>query len=253
MGGIIACICCYCCLSTMKPKNIEIMALICNIIEIGFLLWGIIDIPWDDISTAGKIIFFMTCALVVLTFIFLLGLMCLRCSHKINTSKNGVGKCLCIAMMIFDIIGFILIIIAEIIILYNMDDKDDYYYYDSDYRGRRRHSKYSDREWAAAVVSMSFAEIALACHSYCANFLLKLISARTNLSYLEYLEEKDKSNVVLRTVNVVSSPSYNNGGKTELKFIGYDKNGHPIYSGNTQYFAQNNNPNNTTSSFNNST
>ena len=235
MGGIIACICCYCCLTTLKPKTIEIIALLCNIVSIGFLVWGIVDIPWDDISTAGKIFFFITCGCVVLTLIFLLGLMCIRCSGKINTSKNSSAKCLCITMIVFDVLAFILIIISEIIIFYNMDDKDDDYYYD-DYRYRRRRSKYSDREWAASVISISAAEIAIICHTYCANFLLKLISAKTNQSYLEYMEQREDNNIVSRTINVINQPT-NNDRNNQFTFIGYDKNGHPIYQGNTQYFT----------------
>ena len=235
MGGIIACICCYCCLTTLKPKTIEIIALICNIISIGFLIWGIADIPWDDISTAGKVFFYITCGCVVLTLIFLLGLMCIRCSGKINTSKNSNAKCLCITLIVFDILAFILVIISEIIIFYNMDDKDDDYYYYDYYYGRRRQSKYSNREWAAAIISISAAELAILCHSYCANFLLKLISAKTNTSYLKYMEQKENNsnNIVSRTINVLNQPTNTN----QLTFIGYDKDGHPIYSGKNQYFA----------------
>lgn len=237
MGSIIACICCYCCLTTLKPRSIEIIALICNIISIGFLIWGIVDIPWDDISTAGKIFFYIACGLVVITLIFLLGLMCMRCSGKINTSKNSAAKCLCITLIVFDLLAFIIIIIAEIIIFYNMDDKDDDYYYDYYGYRRRRRSKYSDREWAASIISITAAEIAIICHSYCANFLLKLISARTDTSYLEYMEQKDNSNIVTKTINVFNSPV--NERNNQLTFIGYDKDGHPIYSGNTQYITTN--------------
>ena len=236
MGGIIACLCCYCCLTTLKPKSIEIIALLCNIISIGFLIWGIADIPWDDISTAGKIFFYITCGCVVLTLIFLLGLMCIRCSGKINTSKNRSAKCLCITMMVFDILAFILIIISEIIIFYNMDDKDDDYYYYDYYYGRRRRSKYSNREWAASIISISVAELAIMCHSYCANFLYKLISAKTNTSYLDYMEQRENNNnIVSRTINVLNQPTNNN--TNQLTFIGYDKDGHPIYSGKNQYFT----------------
>ena len=92
MGGLLTCICCYCCLTTLKPRIIEIVALICNIIEIGFLIWGIVDVPWSDIKMGGKVMFYIACVLVVLTFLFLLGLMCLRCGNKINTTKNSAGK-----------------------------------------------------------------------------------------------------------------------------------------------------------------
>ena len=133
MGGIIACICCYCCLTGLKPRIIEFLALLCNLVEIGFLIWGIIDIPWDDISTGGKIMYYITCGAIVVTFLLLLLLMCLRCGNTINTTKNDLGKCLCITMVVFDILAFILIIIAEIIIIYNMDDKDDDYNYNNGY------------------------------------------------------------------------------------------------------------------------
>ena len=138
-------------------------------------------------------------------------------------------------MIIFDILAFILIIIAEIIILYNIDDKDGYFYYD--YNRRRRRSRYSDREWAAAIISLTMTEIAIVCHSYCSNFLLKLIYVKTDLSYFDY---KNQKNNMSSTVNVF------NVGQNNLNLIGYDKNGHPVYSMNNQYFNQETKSNNTT-------
>ena len=249
MGSIIACICCYCCLSALKPKCIEVIALICNILEIGFLIWGIIKIPCNDIKIGGKIVFFIPCAFVVLTLLILLILMCFRCANKINTSKNGTAKCLCIVMIVFDILSEILVVIAEIIIINNMRDKDGYSYgygYGYDYydynRRNYNNSKYSNGEWAAAVISVSIAEVALMIHCYCANFLLKLINAKTNKSYLDYIETRSQENNITRNVEVFNSPQ--NQTNTQLNFIGYDQYGHPIYSGNTQYFAQNQNTNN---------
>ena len=244
MGSLIACICCYCCLTALKPKCIEIIALICNILEIGFLIWGIAGIPWNDIKIGGKIVFFILCAFIVLTLLILLILMCFRCANTINTSKNGAAKCLCITMMVFDILSEILIVIAEIIIINNMRDKDDYRFgYGYDYydynRNRYRNSRYSNGEWAAAFISITITEIALAIHGYCANFLLKLIIAKTNKSFAEYMETRsqDNSSMASRTVEIFNSP--NNPTDNQLKFIGYDQNGHPIYSGTTQYFTQN--------------
>ena len=74
------------------------------------------------------------------------------------------------------------------------------------------------------------------CHSYCANFLYKLISARTDTSYLDYMEQRENNNnIVSRTINVLNQPTNNN--TNQLTFIGYDKDGHPIYSGKNQYFT----------------
>ena len=235
MGSIITCICCYCCLTPLKPRCIEILALIFNIIELIFLNWGIADIPWGDINTGGKIIFYIMFSLIIITFLILIVLICLRCSNKINTTKNNTAKCLSSTMIIFDILAFILIIIAEIIILYNIDDKDGYFYYD--YNRRRRRSKFSEREWAATIISHTFVEIALFCHSYCSNFLLKLIYVKTDLSYFDY---KNQKNNMSSTVNVF------NVGQNNLNLIGYDKNGHPVYSMNNQYVNQETKSNNTT-------
>ena len=236
MGSIIVCIGCYCCLLNLKPISIEIIALFANLFEIGFLIWGIVDIPWDDMTTGAKVCFYITCGLILLTFFLLLIIMCLRCSGNINTTKNGIASCLCITTLIFDILAFILIIISECLILYKMWDIDD----DSGYWGHRhRHrSNFSDTEWACAVISLSVAELGILVHSYCISFLLKLIHLKTNLSYREYMDSVDKnvitdSNIITtRAINVFQSPPNINNN---LTLLGYDKDGHPIYSGNTTY------------------
>ena len=238
MGGIIACICCYCCLTTLKPRCIEIMALICNIVEIGFLIYAIAGIPWDPIRNGGKIVFYITCALAVISLIILILLMCLRCGNKINTTKNSAGKCLCVTEIVIDILAGILIIIAEIIILHDMYDKDDWY--DDYYRRRRgrRDSNFSDAEWICVYFSLTGYEFALAIHFYCVSFLIKLISAKTDLSYLKYLETKEENSYVARTMNVFTNPP-NQNNNSQLNFLGYDQNGHPIYAGNAQYMTVN--------------
>jgi hypothetical protein len=242
MGSIITCICCYCCLTPLKPRCIEILALLFNLIEFIFLIWGIVDIPWGDISVGGKIIFYIMFILIIITFLILISLIYLRCSNKINTTKNNTAKCLCTTMVILDILAFIFIIIAEIIILYNIDDKDDYFYYDDN--RRRRRSRYSDREWAAAIISHTIAEMALVCHAYCSIFLLKLIYIKTDLSYFDYMNQKDQNNNMNSNVNVF------NGNQNNLILIGYNKNGHPVYSLNNQNLTQETKPNNTTNDSN---
>ena len=246
MGSIIACICCYCCLTTLKPRCIEVIALLCNILEICFLVWGIIKIPWDNIKIVGKIFFFIPCGLIVLTFLILLILMCFRCGKKINKSKNGIAKCLCISMIVFDIVSEILIVIAEIFIINNMNkmkgnNNDFDYNFLYDYkRINYRNSKYSEGQWAATTISVTFVEIALIIHCCCANFLLKLIIAKTNKSFLEYIETKNQDNS--RSVEVFGSPQIQTN--TQLNSINYNQNGHPYYSGNSQYTIQNKNINN---------
>lgn len=237
MGGLIACIGCYCCLLTLKPKYVELIGLLANVVEIGFLIWGIAGIPWSDINTGSKVCFFITCGLVLITLIILVILMILRCNNTINNSRNSTGKCLCIAGLIIDILAFIMIIITEAIILYKMYDLD----YNGGYRNGRyygRNGYFSGAEWAAAVISTSATEIGIMVHTYCISFLMKLIHLRTDLSYYEYNKNlpsnRDSSNNdgnLATTVNVYPVPPNNNN----LSFLGYDKDGRPIYAGNDQY------------------
>jgi len=238
MGSILVCIGCYCCLFTLKPMCVEIMALIANLFEIGFLIWGIIDIPWDDLNKGSKICFYVTCGLVVLSFLLLLILMCFRCSKTINTSKNRTGYCISITDLIVDILAFILIIVSEGLILYKMWDIDDDLGYLNHRRNRRYDSYFSDTEWACVVISLSAAEIAILVHTYCISFLSRLIYLKTNLSYKEYMDSIEPNNNEIsfpRAVNVFQSPPNYDYNNNNLTFLGYDKDGHPIYSGNTTY------------------
>ena len=246
MGGIISCICCYCCLMRLKPRTIEIICLICNIIEIAALGFAIYGIPWSDIKMAGKITFFVSCGMTVLTLIILLALMCLRCGNKINTTSNSSGKCLSILLIIFNLIIEILLNIGEIIILFNKFDRENHYDLWDDYRN------ISNKEWIAAIFCPSLVITVLGIYFFCSIFLFKLINAKTNSSYYRYKESKDENNIASTTIGIYNNPP--NVPNNQLIFIGYDKDGHPIYTGNTSNFSQQpiiiNNPNNTNDAFN---
>ena len=245
MGTVLACIGCYCCLFGVRPRFVELLAVLANLIEIGFLIWGIAGIPWDDINTGGKVCYYLTCGLIVITFILLIILMILRCKGTINSVSNKTGISLCIATLIFDFLAFVMIIIAESLILYKMWDLDDDHSY---WRGRRSHSSgyFSDSEWLAATLSLTAGEIGIIAHFYCVSFLLKLIQLKTSLSYAEYMDTQNKmsnntsgnifdsdnsSGIPATTINVYNTPPNQN----QLAFLGYDKDGHPIYAGNNQY------------------
>ena len=191
MGTVLACIGCYCCLFHVRPKFVELIALLANLVEIGFLIWGIVGIPWDDLNTGSKVCFYITCALILISFILLIILMRLRCNKTINSTRNSTGICLCITDLIFDFIAFIMVIVSEGLIIYKMwDIEEDEEYY----RGGRRYYSYndyfSDAEWLAAYFSTSACEIGLIVHFYCMSFLLKLIRLKTDLSYHEYNEKQ---------------------------------------------------------------
>jgi len=250
MGTVIACIGCYCCLLAVRPRFIELIALLANLVEIGFLIWGIVDIPWGSLSSGGKICYYITCGLIVMSFILLIILMILRCNKTINTSRNSTAKCLCVSDIVIDVLAMIMIIVSECIILYKMYDLDDDWDY-WDRRGRRydRSGYFSNTEWAAAIFSTSAAELGIIAHFYCVSFLYKLIHLKTDLSYAEYNDNNPANNVIYNTsgnipggttVYVYSSPPPNYD--TNMTFLGYDKDGRPIYAGNNQYRTINNVP-----------
>ena len=239
------------CLNYVKPRVLEVGTLLFTAIGIGFYVWGIVDIPWDDISKAGKAFFILGGLCLVLVLLIILILMCLRIGNKINESLNSCGKCLVITLMVIEILGFLIIIVSEIIILVNMGDKNDKYLDENGYYRRRRwRSKYSRREWWATICALTAGEVALALDAICTDLLIKVIYAKTNLPYNDYLDEENKkknNNSVItdkvsepnysRSISVFNAPPQQNA----LTFIGFDKDGHPIYSGNNQYFTQNQN------------
>ena len=233
------------CLNSVKPRILELLKIVFTVIGIGFLIWGVIDIPWDDISDAGKIFFAIGCGLLIIGLLILFVLMCLRIGNKINESKNSAGKCLCITMLTVDILSLIIFIIAEIIIFINMGDKDDEYWENNGYyRGRRRRTKYSNEEWWATICSLTAAEIALVLNIIITDYLIKVIWAKTNLCYSDYcLQNPTEITTTVnnetgnaKSINVFNTPPQTN--QNILTFIGYDKDGHPIYSGSNQYFTQ---------------
>ena len=175
---------------------------------------------------------------MLMTLILLVILMILRCNKTINTSRNGIAKCLCITDCIFDFIAFIMMIISEWIILHKMNDLDHDRNYWSGRREYRSNGYFTNKEWAAAIISTSALEISIMCHSYCVSFLYQLIHLKTNLCYADYKEKNTKrieyinnNSNGIATVTVINNTPNNN----ILTFIGYDKDGRPIYAGNNQY------------------
>ena len=231
------------CLNSVTPRILEVLMITFTVIGIGFLVWGIVDIPWDDISKAGKAFFYIGCILIILILIIILVLMCLRIGNKVNGPMNGLGKCMCITLIVLNSLDLIIFIIAEIIIFSNMNDADDDYYYDryDIYDRRRWRGKYSTAEWWATSCSMSAGELANVLNIVIINYLIKVIWAKCSTCYNDYLEQNRNTNDdinVTKTINIINSPPVTN--QNVLTFIGYDKDGHPIYAGSNQYFAQNN-------------
>jgi hypothetical protein len=184
------------------------------------MIWGIIGIQWEIIKIGGKIIYLIPFVFVIFTLLFLFILMYFRCRNKINTSKNSTAKYLCIIMEVFDFLSMILISIAMINIPISLVDNHD-----------------DDFEFDVTIYAcLIIPSILPDTHLFCVAILHKLISVKTNLSYLEYMNTKEQENIV-RTVNALNSPQ--NNEENHINILGVDQNGHPFYYGNAQYFTQN--------------
>jgi len=244
-------------LASFRPRAIEGLMLLFTVIAIGLLVWGIIGIPWDDIYTSCLVLYVIGGGILILALIFLIILMVLRINDRINGSQNSCGICVAYAFGVTAIISFVIIVIDEIIILYNMNDED----YDH-YRGHRwrgRDGKFSGSEWAAVIIATTGACIAMALSVVCLNDLIKVIKAKTSLSYKNYMDTQhnvtstntgnntsmnimptNNNTTQTRTIQIYNTPPVN---QNYLSLIGYDQTGHPIYSGNVQYVSQNPNIN----------
>lgn len=213
-----------CCLSVLKPRMIELIALISNIIMIGCFIWSAIGIPWEVVNTGGKVVFYIAFGFAVIAIIILIIIMVLRCQNTINGEKNSLGLCLLITIIIVNIIGFVFLIIAEILIINKMRDEDrhsnwrDWTYNSNDY-------KISGGDWAASAVSFTIIQVFWIILSFCCTCLYKLVDLRTNDCYADYLAECGECNEHRDSTNNQTD------NRPTLNFIGYDKNGAPIYQG----------------------
>ena len=180
MGEIIACMSFYFFIEKLKPRYIEIIELIFSIIEIIFLIWGLLNnsyIPWKDIRKGAKIFYIIMLILICINFIIIIVLIYLRCSNKINTTKNDIGIYLCITTIVLVILSKILLLIDEVIIAYDMYYKDN-----NDY---------------SVIIPFIITELSLAFQCYCSCFLIRLIYAKTDLNDEQYQKNlnKDSSSI----------------------------------------------------------
>lgn len=114
-------------MNEVSPKILEILTLFSTLVGIGFLIWGIVEIPWDDISEAGTIFYIIGGIFMIIIVISILILLFLNIRNKLSTTKNGFAKCLCIILLIINVLAIIVFVISEIIIFSNMAYEDDKY------------------------------------------------------------------------------------------------------------------------------
>ena len=126
-------------------------------------------------------------------------------------------------MLFFDIISVILVFIDFIFIAKNMEDAENKIY---------NNKNYSDRKWSEFYISWILTEINIIYHGWCSYCLLQLIKAKTNICYLDYAKQQ-----ISTIVNIYNIPQ-SNLNINQLSFVGYDKDQHPINTGNNQNITQ---------------
>lgn len=220
------CIFCLCCLATQKAKCIEISILISCIILIGCYIWGLLGTPWKYIRKIAKIFYIISLIIAVIDIVSILYLMFLRCNNLINSTRNKLGKIICIFIFVVNSIALILFIISEIIIVYDMDDVE--YPYGNGYWART--DVFSDGEWAAALFATSIIELIWFLLYFFWAALYKLISAKTEGPLIEHFSDVFRGKNIISTNNNTAYVIGNDNTAANLVLVGYDQNGSPVYS-----------------------
>ena len=226
---------CYCCFFKLRPKCIQLIALLANLVVIALLIWGMIDIPWSYLSKGIKICYYIICGLIIINLILLFILIIFRCIGTINSKYNFISKGFCLIACIFDCVASIIMIVSAIIILYKMyklDKETDLW--------PVYNSLFSSEERAAVIFSTIIAVIPLVWHFFCVSFLYILITCRTNFSYNDYKDNKHSSEIINNniseevgtTINVINTPQNN---VNNLALFPYAKSESPNYDLNNQY------------------
>jgi len=153
---------CFCCFINMDPGCLSLTGTASNIIILGFMLWGILDL--DFVKNVAKAFYITSFVLFCLCLIFYLIIFIIIIRRRKGAKRtNSFGKILCLLIpglsllaSIFLIIGFILELVEHV----KMED---------DIPGKF----YSTREWASLIVPLILGYIGFIIMLLCANALYR--------------------------------------------------------------------------------
>ena len=153
---------CFCCFINMDPGCLSLTGTASNIIILGFMLWGILDL--DFVKNVAKALYITSFVLFCLCLIFYLILFIIIIRRRKGArSKNSFGKILCLLIpglsflaSIFLIIGFIIEFVEHVKL-------------EEDIPGKF----YSTREWASLIVPLILGIIGFIIMVLCANVLYR--------------------------------------------------------------------------------
>ena len=236
MGICCYAVCAYCCCRCCSPQCQTITNLVFTIIIFALMVANIINISWGDelIGTESKTFFFIPFALTVVSLIIIIILIYLRCKNVLNSSKHCLGLTLVIILLIIDIISYILLYIGISFLtgdLRDIHDRDTEWEYKPGRNYATKGSAIEDFKVLFFFISSTVFMILLTIKICFDVFILISVCRKTDLSYNQQKElEKEKKNMneTREAVNVYN-PS-NVQIMNNFQFIGYDKDGKPIYS-----------------------
>ena len=153
---------CFCCFINMDPGCLSLTGTDSNIIILGFMLWGILDLDFvKNVAKALYITSFVLFCLCLIFYLIIFFIIIKRCQGA--KSINSFGKILCLLIpglsflaSIFLIIGFIIELVEHV----KMED---------DIPGKF----YSTREWASLIVPLILGYIGFIIMVLCANVLYR--------------------------------------------------------------------------------
>lgn len=218
----------FCCFRNYRPNCIALTALITSIISLAFLIWGLADLHW--FRKGEKVLYIIGFILIALIFISLICiLILLNFRNTVNyITFNSTGKILCLLIIAFCIIAFILFLIAEILILKHYSDYESdmekYLGYDYDI---------PSHDWAAAILPGFLTLIATVIIALCANVLYTIFNDNIVTSVLSYQPNPVLNQNSMTTIPNVTSPSPviitgNNAGVVPPPIVNNPQN-FPVY------------------------
>ena len=160
--------CLFCCFKGMSENVAAGIGLAASILSFGFMIWGVIDIYFD--LRGIKALYIITIITLFLGLAGFISIVILICMKK-NGTINKVGRILCIVVMVFSIITFILEIIVWIFLLVD--------YIDAEKDGGSG-QQIPSHDWAALIIPSVISLIALALMALIANYFHKVFTDRLN-------------------------------------------------------------------------
>lgn len=111
-----------CCFNYCPPTAVAAIGMVLSAAAFGLLTWGVAGMEW--LNDGAKALYIISYILVILIFIGFIALLILCIVEKTPTICT-LGKYLTIMLMIFIVISFILLFVAEIILMVKYNDWDD--------------------------------------------------------------------------------------------------------------------------------